>query len=1013
GLYDTNNPPNAKQLTLHYYDNNITTHPANNQPLTLGELTLSRSLLVDQPINPSPPGANAAYPSVDTRYQYDNFGNVTHVTTYKGYGAVGYYETNWNYVTQPGNNSTAMTQNTQYSSDGLVVTSVSNPKNHTLATTYDLTFPWLPASVTDVNNNRTNFYKYDPFGRLYEVYDGVTNHNNNYPLTRYHYWDNTWNNGWTSTSPFVITAITRPAATTWDIRSEQSVQYDGLGRAIQQRSRGHEVSGVAGQDIVTTMGYDALGRAVCASTPFNTNWTESIAQVHFCDAQASQSQTQYDALGRMLIVTSPDGSSTLNTYLIEPLTGLITINTNPNGYRQASITDALGRLTTIHEFEDKAQIYEAEVDMQHMAGSNNDNGAWESPSVAEGSPHYLTYGPYESPDAIGTGQVAVFRLAIDVANAPNEAVAMIDVSYNNTIVAQRILYRHEFEGGINNFSDFVLPFNTTGLSGSNLEYRVYWLDKAKMAHDHTRILWQQNFAETRYEYDIQGNLIDVYDADNNQTHMEYDALGRKISMDDPDMGGWEYEYDPTGSLIRQTDNAGQVLCFAYDTLNRLEHKAVDATPADDCPPANNFPTSGENHLATYEYDPANAVGQLYRVSWGPSPGQNQDTFSYDSLGRLTQQTRRLDNHMYSLTTTSFDPLNRPLTVQYPDGETVTLTYDREGENSLTVGGTSLVNNITYNQRGQMITLSRPGSLPDTTFSYYLATGTAGNSNFRLQTIQHGTGNDALPNFTYNYDRVGNILGINTITDAETDVQAFDYDHLNRLVEASGSTGSPLTAYHHTYGYNAIGNLVSRTDLLTGVAPVYTYEYPEGPDAIQPHAVTEVKETIYYQGGSTTTTVGEYSYDENGNMKTRQDESGDFTQKFDIENRLVRVTDNATGALTQFFYDASGQRVKTIQPDQTVIYSPFPNYDEEHRDAQWVTLNAPAVNLSTPDDGDRSLSTADAPGWGLSLSQGTSWAATLLPVAVDDLAATADAGFPATSLYTGSGIGAPHTPGGRQ
>jgi hypothetical protein len=37
---------------------------------------------------------------------------------------------------------------------------------------------------------------------------------------------------------------------------------------------------------------------------------------------------------------------------------------------------------------------------------------------------------------------------------------------------------------------------------------------------------------------------------------------------------------------------------------------------------------------------------------------------------------------------------------YPNGQTAVLTYDREGENSLTNSGTGLISDIRYNGRGK-------------------------------------------------------------------------------------------------------------------------------------------------------------------------------------------------------------------------------------------------------------------------------------------------------------------------
>jgi RHS repeat-associated protein len=47
--------------------------------------------------------------------------------------------------------------------------------------------------------------------------------------------------------------------------------------------------------------------------------------------------------------------------------------------------------------------------------------------------------------------------------------------------------------------------------------------------------------------------------------------------------------------------------------------------------------------------------------------------------------------------------------------------------------------------------------------------------------------------------------------------------------------------------------------------------------------------------------------------------------YDAENRLSSVT--VGGQITQFFYDADGQRVRTLYPNGTNVYTPFPEYEE--------------------------------------------------------------------------------------
>jgi len=101
---------------------------------------------------------------------------------------------------------------------------------------------------------------------------------------------------------------------------------------------------------------------------------------------------------------------------------------------------------------------------------------------------------------------------------------------------------------------------------------------------------------------------------------------------------------------------------------------------------------------------------------------------------------------------------------------------------------------------------------------------------------------------------------------ESDAQSFGYDSLNRLLTATASGTSPYT---ENYSYDATGNITA----FNGAA--YTYS------SAQPHAVVTVS------GGQS------FSYDDNGNMLTRNDGTGSYTQAWDVENRLAQVMQDLT------------------------------------------------------------------------------------------------------------------------
>lgn len=432
--------------------------------------------------------------------------------------------------------------------------------------------------------------------------------------------------------------------------------------------------------------------------------------------------------------------------------------------------------------------------------------------------------------------------------------------------------RHRVQQNFNSLGQLVRVSEISGNCGN------YWSSEGFGCNWPNNTPWVVD-AQTLYTYDIQGNLKTVTDAANNLTTMTYDALGRKTGMLDPDMGPWSYTYDAAGNLTEQFDANGNRLCFAYDPLNRLVNKSK--TSASSCPsPA---VTSGADWLASYVYDTpinvsmtrngvavnftAGQIGQLTQVSWASNNGVDTEFFGYDSLGRLKHHARILDGREYLMSHGNYDPLNRPLQQTYPDGKMIAVTYDREGANTLVAGSDPLVNNITYNARGQMVTLDRTNNAADTIYRYYEeGDPNVENNNFRLYQIDSG---NAL-NLSYTYDNVGNIL---SITDEllNDNAQIFTYDALDRLKTGFASAEGNIPAYDHTYHYDSLGNITSRTE--NGITDNYSYE-------LTPHAVTLINSS----DGHTLN----YLYDANGNMTGREVEDSAYIQTFDIENRLMEV-----------------------------------------------------------------------------------------------------------------------------
>ncbi len=341
--------------------------------------------------------------------------------------------------------------------------------------------------------------------------------------------------------------------------------------------------------------------------------------------------------------------------------------------------------------------------------------------------------------------------------------------------------------------------------------------------------------------------------------------GRKIASSDPDLGAWTYAYDTASELVSQTDAKSQTTTLSYDLLGRMTGRVeTDMTSA-------------------WVYDTkAWGIGKLTSASItaGPSAGYEKSLI-YDSLGRTVQVTITVGGINYPFYA-SYDANSRLSTVTYPSGFVATYTYTSLGYAQQVSGGSQVY--WTANTRDAELRL-----LTQTAGNGVVTTQSFDPLTDRLTSILAGTGN-AVESFSYTYDVLGNVL---TRADAnESLTETLTYDDLNRITSA---TVSANIAPEKTFSYNAIGNLLSKSD-------VGTYTYPVAGSAL-PHAVSSIAGAI----NST------FTYDPNGNQTAGVGRSITYTSY----NKPASITQ---GSSTLFFsHDTDHQRFMQQAPEGTTLY----------------------------------------------------------------------------------------------
>lgn len=354
-------------------------------------------------------------------------------------------------------------------------------------------------------------------------------------------------------------------------------------------------------------------------------------------------------------------------------------------------------------------------------------------------------------------------------------------------------------------------------------------------------------------YDLNGNVLTNTDANGNVTTNTYDALNRVLTSETVNSGdssknvSKSYTYDNMGRITKSVSN-GLTTSYIYDALGRKYTES--------------------------EYD-----GENYSIFRG---------YFYEGVSQYVSQelTGQYNLLLYSDKTYEYDGEMRVVKVKESGQETVSYTYDANGNKKSETLANGVISTYTYNRANRITKIENKkgnSNISVYEYSYYLDGSDAckvRNENGIMETTSYEY--DGLKRLTEESVKVGN---------KTSDTYSYEYDDYGNRSKMT-ATGSENYVTEYSYS-NAQGNY---TALLQ--KEVKTVEDEENPLDL----TSNVKQTVY-------------TYDANGNQIKKTAEGKTETNTYDGLNQLIGFTDGETTA--SYKYNASGLRYEKTVDGQTI------------------------------------------------------------------------------------------------
>lgn len=383
--------------------------------------------------------------------------------------------------------------------------------------------------------------------------------------------------------------------------------------------------------------------------------------------------------------------------------------------------------------------------------------------------------------------------------------------------------------------------------------------RAKFAHDEdgrTVKATDAAGAETLFGYTEDfGNLAQVTDARGNSLCYGYDRLGRGESVSRADGSIERIAYNARGDVTNSVNRRGQSIAFTYDQEGKMLSK----------------------------------VWEDGRTS----------TWAYDAKGNCTNAT----DSVTGTVTMEYDENERLVRIVHPKGRGFEYEYDALGR---TVARTMLdgtgsdpsaadIQRYEYDALGRLSRMTDGDGTAYVQNSYDTVTGWLATQTYGNGTVVSNT-----------YDILGRTTRITHFAKDGTvmDFFAYEYDAEGRRVSQTTKEGV------ERYTYDTVGQL---TDVVYPDGTEEHFRYDAVGNRIEANGETYAANNLnqYTAAGDTS-----FVYDADGNLTEKTGPDGTTSYHYDIQGRLVGVTNETAGIRWSCEYDVFGNRVSVTEGGTT-------------------------------------------------------------------------------------------------